>query len=132
MNSCQFIGRPTARVTEGLPRGSGKVGIVLRGWFRSGAQLKEQVLERLGCGMEEHHGGGEKQKTAEQNAERLVQEELRQGRWTEQDVGKRRKTDGAKVKLAVRLSAETVMTLDWIAQRLQMGCRHTVAHCLKG
>ena len=25
-----------------------------------------------------------------------------------------------------------VMTLDWIARRLQMGCRHTVANCLKG
>ena len=23
------------------------------------------------------------------------------------------------------------MTLDWIAERLQMGCRHTVANCLK-
>jgi hypothetical protein len=26
---------------------------------------------------------------------------------------------------------ETVMTLDWIAQRLEMGCRHTAANCLK-
>jgi hypothetical protein len=26
----------------------------------------------------------------------------------------------------------TVMTLDWIAERLQMGCRHTLANCLKG
>jgi len=25
-----------------------------------------------------------------------------------------------------------VMTLDWIAERLQMGCRHTLANCLKG
>jgi len=30
------------------------------------------------------------------------------------------------------LLAETVMTLDWIAERLQMGCRHTLANCLKG
>jgi hypothetical protein len=25
---------------------------------------------------------------------------------------------------------ELVMTVDWIAQRLEMGCRHTVANCL--
>jgi hypothetical protein len=47
-------------------------------------------------------------------------------------LGKRRKTDASKVRMAARLRAETVMTLDWIAGRLEMGCRHTVAHCLKG
>lgn len=31
-----------------------------------------------------------------------------------------------------RLQSETVMTLDWIAERLCMGCRHPVASCLKG
>ena len=34
------------------------------------------------------------------------------------------KTDPKKVKLAQRLRQETVMTLDWIARRLEMGCRH--------
>lgn len=103
-----------------------------RGWFLGGAQLKEQVLERMGAGMGSHHGGKEKQETDEQKAERLVQAELRKRRWTEQDLGRRRKTDAGKGKMAARLRAETVMTLDWIAGRLQMGCRHTVANCLKG
>ena len=105
---------------------------VRRGWFLGGAQLKEQVLEMMGAGMGSHHGGEEKQETDEQKAERLVQSELRKVRWTEQHLGLRRKTDEAKVKLAARLRAETVMTLDWIAGRLQMGCRHTLANCLKG
>jgi hypothetical protein len=26
---------------------------------------------------------------------------------------------------------ELVMTVDWIAQRLEMGCRHTVDNCFK-
>jgi hypothetical protein len=26
---------------------------------------------------------------------------------------------------------ETVMALDWIAERLHMGCRHTLANCFK-
>jgi hypothetical protein len=39
----------------------------------------------------------------------------------EKDLSKRRKGDKAKVKLARRLRSETIMTLRWIADRLQMG-----------
>ena len=60
-----------------------------------------------------------------------VVEELRKRRWTEADLKQRRKTDATKVRMAMRLRRETVMTLDWLAQRLQMGCRHTLANCLK-
>jgi len=105
---------------------------VRRGWFLGGKQVKEELLEMMGPAMGEHHGGEEKQQTDEQKAQRLVLEELAKRRWTEQDLAKRRKTDAAKVKMAARLRAETVMTLDWIAERLRMGCRHTVANCLKG
>jgi len=35
------------------------------------------------------------------------------------------------MKIALRLRRETVQTLDWIAARLQMGCRSTLANCLK-
>ena len=51
--------------------------------------------------------------------------------WTEQDLERRRKTDAVKAKMAARLEAESVMRMDWIAQRLRMGCRHTLANCLK-
>jgi REP element-mobilizing transposase RayT len=116
-------------------RGKDKPGewkLVRRGWFLGGAQLREQVLEMMGCGMGSHHGGEEKQEADEQKAQRLVLEELEKRGWTEQDLKQRRKTDALKVKMAARLRSETVMTLDWIARRLQMGCRHTVANCLKG
>ncbi|MGA3142781.1 MAG: transposase [Verrucomicrobiota bacterium] len=115
-------------------RGKDKPGewkAVRRGWFLGGALLREHVLEMMGCGMGEHHGGEEKRETDEQKAQRLVLEELQKRGWTEQDLKQRRKTDAAKVKMAARLRSETVMTLDWIARRLQMGCRHTVANCLK-
>jgi REP element-mobilizing transposase RayT len=116
-------------------RGKDKPGewkAVRRGWFLGGAQLREQLLEMMGGEMGEHHGGREKQETDKQKAQRLVLEELAKRGWTEQDLKQRRKTDAHKVKLAARLRRETVMTLDWMAQRLQMGCRHTLANCLKG
>jgi hypothetical protein len=91
-------------------------------------ELKEQLREQMG----EHHGGEEKRETDEQKAERIVEEELRMHRWTDADLAQRRKTDATKVLIAARVRRETVQTLDWIAQRLEMGCRHTLANCLKG
>jgi REP element-mobilizing transposase RayT len=105
---------------------------VRRGWFFGADQLKERLLERMGSTMGKHHGGEEKRETDERKAERLIAEELRKRRWKESDLSERRKTDESKVKMALRLRKETVMTMDWIAARLQMGCRHTVANCLKG
>jgi len=115
-------------------RGKDKPGewkAVRRGWFLGGESLKEQLLELMGGALRAHHGGEEKRETDEQKAERLVLEELAKRGWAEQDLEERRKTDAVKVKMAARLRRETVMTLDWIAERLQMGCRHTVANCLK-
>jgi hypothetical protein len=109
----------------------GEWRVVRRGWFLGSGQLKEQILERMGRAMGKHHGGVEEQETDEQKAERLVVGELKKRGWTEQDLEARRKTDTVKVKMAARLRAESVMTMDWIAQRLRMGCRHTVANCLK-
>lgn len=104
---------------------------VRRGWFLGRGLVKEQLLERMGSALGTHHGGKERHETDEHKAERLVVAELRKRRWTESDLERRRKTDAVKVKLAARLRTESVMTLDWIAQRLRMGCRHTVANCLK-
>jgi hypothetical protein len=36
-----------------------------------------------------------------------------------------------KGAIARRLRPETVMTLEWIAERLRIGGRHTVANCLR-
>src|SRR5437867_6014222 len=103
---------------------------VRRGWFLGSGQLKEQLLERM-WRAGSHHGGVEKQETDEQKAERFVVGELKKRGWTEQELERRRKTDTVKVKLAAQLRAQSVMTMDWIAQRLRMGCRHTVANCLR-
>ena len=51
---------------------------------------------------------------------------LRERRWAEEDQEKRRKTDAGNMEMAAGLGAKTMMTLEWIAGRLQMGCSHTV------
>ena len=41
-----------------------------------------------------------------------------------------RKSDPEKVKIALQLRRENIMTLKWIAQRLQMGSWANVSNCL--
>jgi REP element-mobilizing transposase RayT len=104
---------------------------VRRGWFLGGGALKQRLIEQMGGAVGKHHDGGAKRETEEQRAEGLVQEELRRRGWEEADLERRRKTDATKVAIAARLRRETVQTLDWIAERLRMGCRHTLANCLR-
>ncbi|MCG3148489.1 MAG: hypothetical protein PCFJNLEI_01933 [Verrucomicrobiae bacterium] len=54
-------------------------------------------------------------------AERLVQEELKQRGWSEAELKRRGKGDVSKVPIARRLRAESTMSLKWIAGRLQLG-----------
>jgi hypothetical protein len=61
-------------------------------------------------------------KAAEQKAERIVREELRELDWTIKDLRKSRKGAPEKVAIALRLRRETTISLKWIAERLQMGC----------
>ena len=80
-------------------------------------ELLGQMSERLGP----EHYGEERQESQTEKAERVVGEELRRRRWTEATLGERNKGDVEKLKIAVRLRNETLMTVAWIAQRLQMG-----------
>jgi hypothetical protein len=88
------------------------------------AELKERLLEQMGHQVGQHHGVDEQRGTDEQKAERLVAAELGRRHWSEEDLRQRRKTDATKVEIALRLRRETVVTMDWIAERLHMGCRH--------
>ena len=94
---------------------------VRRGWCLGDAAFRRELLAQMDGQMGEHHYGAERQESAEQKAERLLQAGLKQARWTEEDLRLRRKSDGVKIRLAAQLRQETTMTLKWIAQRLQMG-----------
>ena len=59
-----------------------------------------------------------------------MREGLKRLKWKERDLAARRKGDPEKVKLALRLRAETAVTIKWIAQRLQMGTWTHLNHLL--
>ncbi len=67
------------------------------------------------------HFGAERAERQAARAERLVQEELDRLGWTSETLAQRPKGDLSKVRLAQRLRQETMVTLAWIARRLQMG-----------
>ena len=78
----------------------------------------------------ESHYGAERQESGEEKAEQIVAEELKHRKWEEANLVKRRKGDPEKVKMALRLRRENIMTLKWIAQRLHMGSWTHVLNCL--
>jgi hypothetical protein len=79
--------------------------------------------QRLEQALEGRRGAEERAEMAEAVVERIIAQELKQRKWTEADLKTPRKGDAAKMALAVRLRAETMMTVGWIAERLEMGTR---------
>jgi hypothetical protein len=94
---------------------------IQQSWCLGDEQFRRELLEQMSSKMGEHHGGREKQQSAEAKAERLIEAALAQSARTHQDLRKMRKADPWKLALAVRLRRETTMTLRWIAEHLQMG-----------
>jgi hypothetical protein len=53
-------------------------------------------------------------------AGRMFVDEMKRRRWTKSSLAWRRKSDLEKVKMGFRLRRESIMTLKWIVQRLQL------------
>ena len=83
--------------------------------------FREEWLAQMSGRMWEHHYGAERRESAEENAERIVREELRKFGWKPEELARRAKGEAAKLAIASRLRRETTMTLKWIRQRLTMG-----------
>jgi REP element-mobilizing transposase RayT len=79
-------------------------------------------------GFGAEHYGEERRAGEEERAELLVQAGLRKARWQEADLGRTRKGEPVKVKLARQLREQTTMTHEWIAHRLRMGSRSNVSN----
>jgi putative transposase len=103
---------------------------IRRGWFLGDDSLKQKLLERVDARSGGWHYGTELRESAEAKAERIMAEELKRRGWSAGVLKTRRKGDPDKVAIAQRLRAETTMTLQWIADHLQMGTKTHLAHLL--
>lgn len=103
--------------------------VVERGWFLGDPEFKQELLAQMRERRRDHYGS-ELREAELAHAERLLKEELERRRWTEAELGRRRKGDPEKVEIASQLRARTTMTLKWIAQRLKMGAWAHVSNCL--
>jgi REP element-mobilizing transposase RayT len=94
---------------------------IRRGWCWGDDSFRQELLAQLESGGAMGQSDGASPETAMEKAERLAREELAKLGWKEADLAERRKGDAGKLKIALKLRAETTMTLSWIAGRLQMG-----------
>jgi hypothetical protein len=91
----------------------------------------QELLQQTTSSGDSGYGGPEWQECAEHKAERILAEELARRGWGTEQLAQLRKADAEKLRIAKRLRAETTMTLDWIAQRLQAGAPGYLANCLR-
>ena len=110
--------------------GTGQYKSLRRGWCLGGKRFRKELLVQMAERVGESHYGAERQESGEEKAEQIVAEELGRRKWEEANLVKRRKGDPEKVKIALRLRRESIMTLKWIAQRLHMGSWTHVSNCL--
>lgn len=103
---------------------------VRRGWCLGTETFRKELLGQMKKRLGAEHYGGERQETTEEHAEGLVAAELRRRHWDEGDLERRAKGDAGKVAMAVRLRAESAVTVKWIAERLRMGAPGYVNHLL--
>ena len=92
-----------------------------RGWCLGSAEFRRRMLEEMEKVAEASLGGGLRQETAINKADRIVAEELKRLQWTEEDLRRRRKSDPGKMQIAARLRRETILSLKRIATRVGLG-----------
>jgi putative transposase len=115
------------RQSEAAP---GEFKALKRGWCLGGKAFRKELLAQMKEQAREHHSGEPRAESEAQRAEGIVQEGLAGLDWAESDLVAARKGHPDKVKLALRLRADTTATIKWIAQRLHMGSWTHVNHLL--
>lgn len=105
-------------------------GRIRRGWCWGEEEFRKELLAQVYARRGASHYGRELREGATEQAERMTCAGLKEIGWSEADLARRRKGDPTKLKLAVRLRAETTMTLNWIAARLHMGTGSSLSNLL--
>jgi REP element-mobilizing transposase RayT len=103
---------------------------IRRGWCLGEEAFRKELLTQMSERLGAEHYGEERTETDVAKAERIIATELKRRHWTEEQMRERPKGDAAKVRLAVRLRAETVQSVAWLAQRLHLGSRAYANHLL--
>ncbi len=101
-----------------------------RGWCFGDDAFRQELLAQVQEKAKPSHDGRERQEAAEEKAKRIIGEELRTLGWASAELGRRRKGDREKVRIARRLRVETTVSLKWIAACLLMGTWTYVANRL--
>lgn len=102
-----------------------------RGWCWGQKTFRETLLEMIGEKQTEHHCGDELAESAEQKAQQLVSKMLAEAGWKEGDLQVQPKGLEWKVRLAMRLRAETTMSWKWISEKLRMGHWRSAANAVR-
>ncbi len=103
---------------------------IRRGWCLGEKTFRQELLAQMSERLGAEHYGEERAETDVAKAERIIATELQRRRWAEEQLRERPKGDAPKVRLAVRLRAETVQSVAWLAKRLHLGSRAYANHLL--
>jgi hypothetical protein len=101
-----------------------------RGWCLGDAEFRQELLDQMEARRGKWSYGEELCESAEHKAERLVKTALRQSGWKETTWRNGAREDPVRIKIALQLREQSVMTMEWIAQRLQTGTRTYLNHLL--
>ena len=88
------------------------------------------MLEHVERQRGQWHYGRELGEAAQAKAQRLIGEALGAGGVTEEQLKDWPKGHPFKIQLAAQLRAQTTVTVSWLAERLSMGTRGSLAHLL--
>ena len=108
----------------------GEFKAIRHGWCLGEESFRKELLGQMSGRIGAEHYGAERAESDAEKAEGIIAAELQRRGWTEKTLRERPKGDATKVKLAERVRAETVRTVEWLAQRLHLGSRAYAHHLL--
>ena len=89
---------------------------IRRGWFYGDKKMKRELLGQMSERLGPEHYGEERRESQGEKAEQIVGKGLQRLKWTEGTLRERNKGDAEKVKIAVQLRKETLVTVAWITE----------------
>ena len=128
-------GEPARSCGARLPEGHSLQSTLRRGWYIGSQAFRERLLAllpqsdaRVRLQGQHYEAAALMREAAEQKAEKIFIRELRTAGLTEEELGKRPRSDPVKWKIARAIRTESTVSLKWIARRLDLGSASNVSH----